>query len=161
MGNNARPREGESGGHVWMATHPGATTQAVYDSDCQHGEEMPGANPMTNLGQLLHTLLHDISPWGWKMENKYAFCVIRGAGQEHIADTGCWLDNERKEMIANAAFIAASPATVGRLIKEMVEKQMRFFDGKLLHVFTIDQVLCDLGISRGDWKLLLERLGEE
>ena len=123
---------------------------------------------MTDLGQLLHALLHDVSPWdkdGWR--------VRQGSSCLHVVslddgfNTGCISFDGRP----NAAFIAAAPATVGRLIKGMVETEahnrpitknieIAFGVWNRLHAFDTEGALHAFGISASDWKLLLERLGD-
>ena len=77
----------------------------------------------------------------------------------------------RKSGASDACFIAAAPATVGRLIKGMVETEahnrpitknieIAFGVWNRLHAFDTEGALHAFGISASDWKLLLERLGE-
>ena len=129
-----------------------------------------------NLGQLLHALLHDISPWdkdGWRYGDYGAEVYAPKAGNKIIACVGDGpdytdvLDDDTAEEL-NAAFIAASPATVGRLIKGMVELEIELYDEREETCqrqpgywdWRRGHVLTELGISASDWKILLERLGD-
>ena len=134
-----------------------------------------------NLGQLLHTLLHDISPWdkdGWELVSADNYEIhSEGIPEEYLHhhksdDTGrfvCLIGNRPPDFgESNAFFIAASPAMVARLIKVMVELEIELYDEREETCqrqpgywdWRRGHVLTELGISASDWKLLLERLGE-
>ena len=123
-------------------------------------------NPMTDLGQLLHTLLHDISPWdkdGWKVERKpsgkwSAFFRIAAVDNSAVVSMVC-----RKSGASDACFIAASPATVARLVKGIVDERATIHslrDHRNFGRMATVKAVRDFGIPASDWKLLLERLGE-
>ena len=63
----------------------------------------------------------DHTPEPWTAESQPRLSIIHGPNGEHIADTGCWRDDEHPEMRANAARIVACVNACAGIPTEQLE----------------------------------------
>ena len=85
----------------------------------------------------------DHTPEPWTEQSQPRLSVIHGPGGEHIADTGCWRNDEHPEMRANAARIVACVNACANIPTERLEK------------ISVENILCEVE------KLILSKTTEE